>query len=142
MSYDSTADLTISANNGNNAINLLYNSFKTNSKTCFVGNITDFQFVINPKISNLNNYYYLPYTSTSRLLIVFGQIEEQGTGVVNTFGVPFSSIPYVFAQQFSNDGGDKPTRITSVTTTTFTCDPQYGGSNKGPYMFFAIGLAS
>jgi hypothetical protein len=140
MSYESTENLTINANSGNSAINLLYSTISMKNKTCFLGNVTSLQFL--DYVTNLNNYYYLPYSDSNRLLIVFGQIKDQNAETVNTFGASFSTIPYVFAQHFTSNGPAVPARITDVTTTTFTCDPQYGNNNKGPYMFFAIGLSS
>ena len=48
----------------------------------------------------------------------------------------------MFFTSYGTSGTSIPGTITSLSSTTFTYDPQYGNSNKGIYMWVAIGISS
>ncbi len=78
-----------------------------------------------------SNYYLLPYTTTQNFMIQWGCIPNPGSGNLSytTFPVKFASIPYVFAQQYSTQGGQNNNiYVSGVSTTDVTIDSAYNGS--------------
>jgi hypothetical protein len=146
MSYTSSDDLIIKANDGYNIINCICSSFQMNNKDCFTGgsnettSYTPFDYS-NETVDQSFNYYYLPYSQNNRILIQFGQVKDEAANTQVYFPKSFSGNPYIFLQQFSNNGDYSTPRIMTVTTSYFTADPYYSQENKGPYTFFAIGIS-
>ena len=89
-------------------------------------------------------YYFLPYTSTTRILLQWRHEIDAGArniSIPTTYGA-YILMPFIITQR-DNDGGNAPCCIqqtAALGNNTFYCDSARGSTDKAGFIWFAWGI--
>ena len=91
-------------------------------------------------------YYFLPFSSTQRILINIGRTTNNSSGVAI---VPFlksyassDDIYFINGTHFGDSGIGPNSNISSLTKSQFIFDSKPGTTSKPPFFFIAIGITN
>jgi hypothetical protein len=104
------------------------------------GFFADYREITDAFSQNMNCYYLLPYTTTTNILIQWGQVPDMATTTYN-FKLAYNSIPYLFATKYNN-GGSVTLGIISASQSSFQIDSSIGSTDKSTFNWLAIGLTN
>ena len=88
---------------------------------------------------NTNCLYFLPFNTTTNILIQWGQIPDMDT-TTYTFQLSYNSPPYLYITRFNQSSSGAASVINSVSSTNFQVDSVFGIDNKSTFNWLAIGL--
>ena len=136
-----TYGLTFRNNSGTTALQLYNNLYMTGGAV--------FQGVINNCLTSpiasgssagTASYYYLPYSSTQRVLIQMYHAYDTAS-TTWTFPIAYDSgtTPWIFCQRYMN-GNQGALAIQSITNTSFYCDTVLAYADKSDFHYIVIGL--
>lgn len=125
-------------NNSGTSNLFLHNNGLLTGTNVFMGSILD--CLNSPAAAGQGCTYYLPYSSTQRLLIQMFRLNDVATQTVS-FPIAYDSVPWVFTQRWNN-GGPNACVIngSTLTKTGVQVDTVIGSTDKCDYHALAIGL--